>query len=110
MQMNQVQESINRIEQCVDDAVSAVSNAQGQTPADLRTCVDEMHSQSRQAKQMVQQSGDEAQMVSCVDGLEQVGDRAMDACRKGGNKVDPQVQQAVKRAHDEISSLKKQMH
>lgn len=110
MQMNQVQERINRIEQCVDDAVSALSSSQGQTSPELRTCVDEMHNQSRKAKQMVQQSSDETQMVSCVDGLEQLGDRAMDACRKAGSKVDPQVQQAVQRAHDEISGLKKQMH
>ncbi len=110
MQMNQVQERVNKIEQCVDDAVSAVRNTGGQTPEELRTCVDEMHSQSRQARQMVQQSSDQAQMTSCVDGLEQIGDRAMEACRKAGSQVDPQVQQAVKRAHDEISSLKKQMH
>ena len=36
-------------------------------------------------------------------------DRAMQACRNAGNSVDPQLQQAVQRAHGEISSLKKQM-
>ena len=40
--------------------------------------------------------------------LEQAGDRALQACRKAGN-VDQRVQQAVQRAHDEASSLKKQM-
>jgi hypothetical protein len=32
----------------------------------------------------------------------------MQACRTGGN-IDPQTQQAVQRAHDEISNLKKQL-
>jgi len=43
-----------------------------------------------------------------VSQLEQSGDRAKQACRSGGN-VDPQTQQAVQRAHDEISNLKKQI-
>ena len=40
--------------------------------------------------------------------LEQAGDRAMKALRNSGN-VDPRVQQAVQRAHDEASDLKKQL-
>ena len=40
--------------------------------------------------------------------LEQAGDRAMKACRSAGN-VDPGVQQAVQRAHEEASNLKKQI-
>lgn len=110
MQMSQVQDSVNRIEQCADEAMAALRHSGGQTPEELRQCVDEMHSQSRQARQMAQQSSDQGQMVGCVDGLEQIGDRAMQACQKAGGQLDPQVQQAVKRAHDEISSLKKQMH
>jgi hypothetical protein len=108
MQMNQVQDSVNRIEQCVDDAVSAVQDAGA--PDDLRQCVDEMHRQSRQARDLAGQAGDQAQMVACIDDLEQMGDRAMKSCRSSGSAVDPQVQTAVKRAHDEISSLKQQLH
>ena len=40
--------------------------------------------------------------------LEETADRAMQACRSAGN-VDPQLQQAVQRAHAEASSLKKEM-
>jgi hypothetical protein len=43
-----------------------------------------------------------------VKQLEQTADRAKAACRTGGN-VDSQTQQAVQRAHDEISNLKKQI-
>jgi hypothetical protein len=107
MQMNQVKDSIDRIEQCVDDAVSAARNTAA--PDDLRQAIDRMHEQARQSKQMVQ-SSDETRMLGCVDDLEQLGDRAVQACRKAGGNVDPQLQSAVQRAHDEISSLKKQMH
>jgi hypothetical protein len=41
--------------------------------------------------------------------LEQTGDRAVQACRSSGGQIDPQAQQAIQRAHDEISNLKKQM-
>lgn len=108
MQMNQVQDSIDRIEQCVDDAVSAMRS--GTPPDDLRQAIDQMHDRARQGKQMAQQSTDEGQMRGYVDGLEQLGDRAVQACRSAGGQVDPQLQGAVQRAHDEISSLKQQMH
>jgi hypothetical protein len=109
MQMNQVQQRINQIEQCADDAMAAVRSASA--PDELRQCVNEMHRKARDAKQMcgTQAGSDEGQVVRTVDDLEQAGDRAMKACRNAGS-VDPQVQTAVQRAHDEISSLKKQLH
>jgi hypothetical protein len=109
MQMNQVQQRINQIEQCADEAMAAVRS--GNAPDDLRQRVNEMHSKARAAKQMcgTQAGNDESQVVRTVDDLEQAGDRAMQACRKAGS-VDPQVSSAVQRAHDEISSLKKQLH
>jgi hypothetical protein len=109
MQMGQVQQRITQIEQCADDAMSAVRG--GNAPDDLKRSVDEMHRKAREAKQMcgTQAGNDESQVVRTVDDLEQAGDRAMQACHRAGN-VDPQVQSAVQRAHDEISSLKKQLH
>jgi len=59
---------------------------------------------------MAQQSNDESQLTSCIDRLEQTGDRAKQACKSAGGAVDPQLQSAVMQAHDQISSLKKQMH
>jgi hypothetical protein len=109
MQFNEIKQGINRVEECADEAKRAVQS--GSTPADLRQSVDQMHQQARQAKQMCesqQQQGDPSQLRDAVLQLEQAGDRAMQACRKAGN-VDPQVQQAVQRAHAEASSLKKQV-
>jgi ABC-type transporter Mla subunit MlaD len=109
MQMNQVQQRITQIEQSADDALAATRTANA--PNDLRQCVDEMHRKARQARDLcAQRSADEGQVVRTVDDLEQLGDRAMKACRQAGSSVDPKVQSAVQRAHDEISSLKKQLH
>ena len=109
MQAEQLKERINRIEQCADEAKMAVQ--QGSAPDDLRQCVDTLHQQAKQAQQAAggqQQMGQDS-IRSAVMQLEQTGDRAVQVVRKSGGQVDPQTQQAVQRAHDEISSLKKQI-
>jgi vacuolar-type H+-ATPase subunit H len=108
MQADQLKQSIKRIEECADEAKRAVQA--GSAPQELRQCVDTLHEQARQAQQQMgssQQQGQDS-IRSTVMQMEQAGDRAVQACRSAGN-VDPQTQQAVQRAHDEISSLKKQI-
>jgi len=109
MQMSQVQDKLNRIEQFADQAVAAMRKSSGQTSDELRRCVDDMHAQAREVRNMAQQSGDQSQIASRVDQLEETGDRAKEACRKAQG-VDPQLQSAVMQAHDQISDLKKQLH
>jgi hypothetical protein len=109
MQMSEVKQRIDQVEQCADEAERAMQA--GSVPGDLRQCVDAMHQQARQAQQACssqQQQGDESRLRDIVMQLEQAGDRAMQACQKA-DKVDPRVQQAVQRAHDEASNLKKQL-
>jgi len=109
MQMSEVKQRIDRVEQCADDAERAIQS--GSVPAELRQSVGAMHQQARQAQQACssqQQQGDSSSLRDVVMQLEQAGDRAMQACRSAGN-VDPKVQQAVQRAHEEASSLKKQI-
>lgn len=109
MQMSEVKKGIDRVEQCADEAERAIQS--GSVQGELRQCVDAMHQQARQAQQACssqQQQGDESRLREAVTQLEQAGDRAMQACRNAGN-VDPKVQQAVQRAHDEASNLKKQL-
>lgn len=109
MQAEQLKQRINRIEACADDAKRAVQA--GSVPGELRQCVDDLHSQAHQAQQEVNSQPQMGQdgMRQRVMQMEQAGDRAMQACRQAGNSVDPQAQQAVKRAHDEISELKHQI-
>jgi len=109
MQASELKQRIDRVEQCADQAERAIQA--GSVTGDLRQSVDAMHQQARQAQQACasgQQQGDQARLREVVEQLEQASDRAMQACRKAGN-VDPKLQQAVQSAHDEASSLKKQM-
>jgi hypothetical protein len=109
MQISEVKQRIDRVEQCADDAERAIQA--GSVSGELRQSVDAMHQQARQAQQACgsqQQQGDPNQLRNVVQQLEQAGDRAMQACRNAGN-VDPNVQQAIQRAHEEASNLKKQL-
>lgn len=108
MQASELKQRIDRVEQCADQAERAMQA--GSVQAELRQSVDAMHQQARQAQQACasgQQQGDQG-LRDVVNQLEQASDRAMQACRNAGN-VDPKLQQAVQSAHDEASSLKKQM-
>ena len=111
MQADQLKQRIDRIEECTDEAKRAVSA--GSASTELRQCVNTMHEQARQVQQACSSSSQQQQMGQGlrdqVAQLEQTGDRAMQACRQAGGSVDQQTQQAVQRAHDEISSLKKQI-
>lgn len=115
MQGNQLKQRVDRIEECADDAKQAVSS--GSATPELRQCVNDLHQQARQlqqacsnaGQQQQQQMGQDSGLRQQVAQLEQTADRAMQACRQAGNQVDPQTQQAVQRAHQEISSVKQQM-
>ena len=109
MQMNELKQRIDKVEEFVDEAKRSVQA--GSVPNELRQSVDQMHQQAREAQQqcdLQQQQGDASGLRDVVNQLEQAGDRAMQACRNAGS-VDPQVQQAVQRAHQEASQLKKQI-
>ena len=96
MQADQLKQRIHRVEECVDDAKNAIQ--QGQVPDELRQCVETLHRQARQAEAQAgqgQQMGQQQdQLRQAVLQMEQTADRAMEACRKAGNSVDPQTQQA----------------
>ena len=109
MQNEQMRQTAERIEQCADDALQAVQRAGDGTPDELRSCVKQMHQEARELRDVARQAGDQQQFAGRVERLEQTGDRAKQACRKAGSQIDPQLQSAVMRAHDEISSFKKQM-
>ena len=109
MQANQLKQSIDSIEQCADQAKRACGSA----PGDLKQSVEQLHQQARQVQQAAgsgssQQQGDSSQLREPVMQLEAAADRAMQACRSAGN-VDPQLKDAIQRAHQQASQLKKQV-
>jgi hypothetical protein len=109
MQVAEVKQRIDRVEQCADDAERAMQK--GKVPGELRQSVDSLHAQARQLQQACsnqQQQGDAGSLRQMVMQLEQASDRAKQACQQAGS-VDPQLKQSVQRAHDEASSLKKEI-
>ena len=106
MNSQELKQCIDKIEECADQAKQAVQA--GSAPNELRQSIDQLHQQAREGKQAGAGTG-EAQLRECVLKLEQIADRAMQACRNAGSQVDQKTQQAVQRAHDEASRAKKEI-
>jgi hypothetical protein len=109
MQTSQVQQSLSRIERCIDDAVLACRD-DSLAPTDLRACIADLDRRSDEALQLVNRGASDDNLRDCVDSMERVGDRAMKAARGRDGQIDRQLRDAVQRAHDEISQLKHQLH
>jgi hypothetical protein len=105
MDTQEIKQGIERVEACADQAKGAMQS--GSVPQDLQERILDLHQQASRAKHAG--SRDETMLRQTVMQLEQAADRAMQACRQAGSSVDAKTQQAVQRAHDELSSLKKQM-
>jgi hypothetical protein len=102
-----IRQCINDIEQATDEAKRAVQS--GPVAEPLRHCVEAMHQQASSAKKQMGSSPDEQGQRQIVTQLEEAADKALEACKTSGTTVQPQLQQAIQRAHDEAKKLKKQM-
>jgi hypothetical protein len=107
MDAKELKQCIDRLEQCADDAKSAMQA--GSATSELRDCVNTLHQQASQAKQAAGPQADERKLRDTLMQLEQTADRAMQACRNAGSQVDAKTQQAVQQAHAEASKAKKQI-
>lgn len=108
MQMNEIQQRFNHIEQTIHHASEACRNAI-MLPMDLKDCIQQLDEKSEQARNTMQQAPDEESVRRCIDDLEDLGDKARDACERAGT-VDEEVKTAVMQAHQELSDLKHQLH
>jgi hypothetical protein len=108
MHANEVRQRFTQIEQTIHQATEACQRA-GLVSADLKNSIQQLDERSGKARQELQQTQDEDSIRQCVDELEQLGDRAKDACERAGN-VDQNVKNAVLQAHQELSELKHQLH
>lgn len=106
MQTEHIKQNLGKIEQCADEIQGAVKAA-SKVPDELRRCADTLHRQAREAKH--QPLMDDALYGETVMTLEQLADEAMAMCRRAGDSLDAQVQQAVRHAHAELSNLKKEI-
>lgn len=107
MQVNEIRQRFNHIEQTIEQASEACRTSAG-IPSDLKQCISELDQQTGEARQ-VMQSQDESRIIQCVDDLEELGDRAKDACEHAYD-LDDDVRDAVLQAHRELSDLKHSLH
>ena len=107
MEATELMQGISQVEACADKAKYAVRS--GHSPGEVHTYVDSLHQLASQAKKDAARNPDENELRDLVMQIEQVADRALEACRKGGEQVDPQTREAVQRAHAEASKLQRQM-
>ena len=107
LQSSEIQKRFSHIQQTISEATRSCQSAQS-VPQDLKNSIEQLEKECQSA-QTTMQSQDEDQMRECIDSLEEMGDRAQQACRKAGN-VDGDLQRAVSTMHSELSDLKRQLH
>lgn len=108
MQSNELQQRFSQVEKSIHQAAQRCQTAQA-VPMDLKDCLQQLDQQAIRARNMMQ-SQDENQIRQCVDDLEQLGDRAKDACEQSSGNLDNELKNAVMQAHRELSDLKHQLH
>ena len=107
LQANEIRQRFSEIGETIHHAADACARADG-VPMDLKDCVQQMDQRTHQIMQEMQ-SADQSRMMQCVDEMEQMGDRAKDACERAG-QVNDELRTAVMQAHEELSQLKHQLH
>lgn len=107
LQANEIQQRFRNIQQNIQQASQACQSSQN-VPEDLKQAIQQLDSQSSSAQQTMQ-SQDQQQIRQCVEDLEELGDRARDACQNSQN-VDGQLKQAVMQVHNSLSDLNRQLH
>lgn len=108
MQTSQAREHFPHVKQCIDNA-TRLCRMTKDVPDELRNRLSDLGRESDQAKQVMEQAQDDEPIRQCVDRLEQLGDRTIEACKQSGS-IDWDVQSAVREAHDAISELKHRLH
>ncbi len=107
MQINEIQQRFSSAEQSIQQAVQACSKGKNISP-ELQDCITQLKTQAGQAKQELG-SLNPVRIMQYIDQLEQLGDRAKTEAQQASN-LDDSVRNAVVQAHDQLSSLKHQLH
>lgn len=109
MQVNEIKQRFNRFEQCVEQAKQACQQ-ESNVSQQLASRITDLDREVHRAHDMVLNTQQEsAELVQCIDRLEEMGDSAKEACQLDAN-ISQKTQNAVKDLHREISTLKHQLH
>jgi hypothetical protein len=107
LQANEIQQRITHIQQTIGEAEQACMSAADTSP-ELKACIQKMAEEAKQVESIIA-SNDQARMVECVDGLEDMGDEARRMSRSDAHMT-PQLETAITRVHAELSDLKHKLH
>lgn len=108
MQPSQVKDFFPSVEQSIDNAAE-LCQITSDVPEDVRECLSELERESDRAKRILENEDNDNRIIECIDRLEKLGDRAIQACRQAGNTINPQIENATQVAHDAIADLKRRM-
>lgn len=107
MRANEIQQRFSQVENTVHHAAECCQSITS-LPMDLKDSIQQLDQRMMQARNTIQ-SQDENQIRQCIDDLEELGDRAKDACEHSPN-LDGELRSTVMQAHRELSDLKHQLH
>lgn len=108
MQPSQVMDYFASVEQSIGNAAE-LCQLTSDVPEDVRECLSELERESDHARRVLEDEDNDNRVIQCIDRLEQLGDRAIQACREAGNTVAPQVENAAQQARDAIADMKRRL-
>ena len=108
MEAKRMHDRFQQVEQAIERAAQVCQNDRSASE-ELKESVRELDDQSRQAHEFLQSADNDEAIRQCIDDLEELGDRAKDACEHSPN-LDGELRSVVMQAHRELSELKHQLH
>jgi hypothetical protein len=108
MEPAQIRQKLTQLDQVIDRAAQAVRDDQ-RAPQELKSCVQELGTQAKEAQQSLSDGDAQATLIECVDEMEETSDRAKKAC-EAAKGLSQQAKSAVLQAHQQLSDLKHQLH
>lgn len=113
MRAGQIREGFSQLERCVGNAAQAC-RASPHSPEELHGCIEELGRESGEARRLIdgaepaEQDSRLEHLRHCVERLEEIGGRAMEASRRM-RELDGHLQAALSETQSEIAKLKQQL-
>ena len=108
MQLDYAKQQLPRIDQHARNA-SQLCHSSGNVPHEVLDCVDALENETAQAAAMAADDRNPAGIAECVDQLEELGNRALEACN-ATTGIDEEVLRAVQTVHGAIADLRRNLH
>ncbi|HZH43809.1 MAG TPA: hypothetical protein VEY50_07005 [Lysobacter sp.] len=108
MRRDDLDRQFGQVRQAIGDAMS-FCHERGAPSETLRRCIEDLDREADELSQVLRGDASHGDIVAGIDRMESMGDRALGALRQEG-PVHPDLLDAVRRTHDELSRLKHQLH